>query len=131
REGIVEALGYIGHIRGVEPVLDRVLNDLNEEVRIRAAESLGLIGEESTLGTLREVAVNDISMWVRNAAEEAIYKIEEKENIGMEYDDKDTVSFLQYLENELVFNNINYNIDLETSFTDIYLPENGLLDWDF
>ncbi|MDP8234563.1 MAG: S8 family serine peptidase, partial [Candidatus Saelkia tenebricola] len=41
REGIVEALGYIGHIRGVEPVLDRVLNDLNEEVRIRAAESLG------------------------------------------------------------------------------------------
>ena len=70
--GALVALGNIGDVRAVEPLL-MVLKDEDQDawVRLRAAEALGKIGDARAVGPLR-AALNDEDEEVRGAAASAL-----------------------------------------------------------
>ena len=83
RSGAVEALGRIGDVRAVEPLIQR-LQDEDEDVRSAAAEALGRIGDARAVDPLIQ-RLQEEDWWVRETAWQALYRICARSRDGNRY----------------------------------------------
>ena len=74
RENAAEALGKIGDVRAVYPLIRALLTDTHKDVRWYAAIALGKIGDVRAVESLRS-ALNDDQVCVRMAATEALKRL--------------------------------------------------------
>jgi HEAT repeat protein len=72
RARVVEALGQMGDVQAVSPLLERLQNDTQATVRWRAAESLGMLKNTNAINNLLEVLQREIDPVVRGRAAEAL-----------------------------------------------------------
>ena len=77
RVDAANALGRIGDIRAVEPLIE-ALKDEDKEVRMEAADALGLIGDTRAIDPLQQLLEDESG--VRNHAANAIKKIRKNPN---------------------------------------------------
>ena len=68
-------LGRLGDARAVAPLVDRLKNDHNKDVRIAAAKALGQIGDPTGAVVLERATIYDKKQEVRDAAALALAKM--------------------------------------------------------
>lgn len=72
-----EALGKIGDVRSIEPLLE-ALTDPCEQVRFHAGNALVTFGGQIVLMGLRQAHGKEKSLWLKEAFEEIIEKVKKK-----------------------------------------------------
>lgn len=75
RIGSACSLGLVGDQRAIDPLIQVLKSDQNEDVRMNAAESLGRIGDSRAIDPLKMSLKSDKSKYVRANAVEALEKI--------------------------------------------------------
>jgi len=78
RVNAIEALGLLGYVDGLSPIIQVLKSDIDPLVRIQAAETLGVLGNVEALSTLVD-ALNDSHDHVRAYAADSIGRLQAKE----------------------------------------------------